>query len=119
MKIKEIAFVSYIVRDLNISRKFYEGVLGLVAPAEVAVDAQWVEYDLGPGAALSIGMWGEFKPGKDGGTAALEVEDFDQAIKELKEKNIKFAMETLENPVCYMAIVEDPDGNLIMIHKRK
>lgn len=119
MKIKEIGFVSYIVTDLNRSRKFYEGVLGLIPSTQIDADAQWVEYDLGPGAALSIGMWGEFKPGKEGGTAALEVEDFDLAIKELKEKNIKFSMETLETPVCHMAIVEDPDGNLIMIHKRK
>lgn len=119
MKIKEIAFVSYIVKDINVSRKFYEGVLGLTPPHDIATDAQWVEYDLGAGAALSIGMWGEYKPGKEGGTAAFEVEDFDSAIKELKEKNIKFSLETMETPVCHMAIVEDPDGNLLMIHKRK
>jgi predicted enzyme related to lactoylglutathione lyase len=28
-------------------------------------------------------------------------------------------MEPIETPVCFMAVVADPDGNQILIHHRK
>jgi len=28
-------------------------------------------------------------------------------------------MDPLETPVCYIAVVTDPDGNSLFIHKRK
>jgi predicted enzyme related to lactoylglutathione lyase len=28
-------------------------------------------------------------------------------------------MDTIESPVCWMAVVEDPDGNKILLHQRK
>ncbi len=119
MKIKEIGFVFYNVKSVDSARKFYEGVLGLVAPANIESGASWIEYDLGAGAALALGTWEGWNPGKEGGTAAFEVEDFDAAIKELKEKNVPFALEAMDTPVCNMALVNDPDGNNIMIHRRK
>lgn len=119
MKIKEIGFVCYNVKSVDAARKFYEGVLGLTPPADVAADAVWIEYDLGAGAALALGTWEGWNPGKEGATAAFEVEDFDVAIKELKAHNVPFGLEPMETPVCHMALVSDPDGNNIMIHKRK
>ena len=50
--------------------------------------------------------------------AALEVEDFDAAIATLKAENVKFRMEPMDCPACRMAMVFDPDGNTICIHKR-
>ena len=53
-------------------------------------------------------------------TRMLEVEeDFDAAIATLKQNNVKFRMEPMETPVCHMAMVFDPDGNTLCIHKRK
>ena len=70
--------------------------------------------------ALGIGAYGEtWKPSRDGAILALEVDDFEQAIAELKKKNIPFSMDGMETPVCHFAIVRDPDGNGVMIHKRK
>lgn len=119
MKIKEIAFVCYNVKNVDESRKFYEGVLGLVAPKDQETGAPWIEYDLGPGAALALGTWEGWNPGTEGATAALEVEDFDIAIKELKEKKVKFILEPMDVPSCHTAAISDPDGNKLMIHKRK
>ena len=69
---------------------------------------------------LAIGSGAEqFKPGSHGATAALEVEDFDEAISSLKHAGVKILMDPYESPVCFMALIEDPDGNQIMIHKRK
>lgn len=122
MKIKEIAFVCYAVTNLERARKFYEGVLGLT-PGNVweAEDKKmgFVEYEMGEH-TLAIGCGSDnFKPSKEGATAALEVEDFEVALKELKSFGVKFAMESQESPVCFMSLIEDPDGNKIMLHKRK
>jgi predicted enzyme related to lactoylglutathione lyase len=60
-----------------------------------------------------------FKPSPDGCSVALEVEDFKAAIATLKQNNVKFRLEPMETPVCHMAMVFDPDGNTLCIHKRK
>ena len=40
-------------------------------------------------------------------------------MKSLKQANVRFAAEGIESPVCWMAVVQDPDGNKIIIHKLK
>ena len=120
MKPTEVAFSGYAVTDLKRARDFYENVLNL-KPCSVFEKGTmgFIEYEVGPH-TLTIGAGAElFKPGPTGATVALEVEDFQEAIKTLKEKKVRFVMETYETPVCWMAAIEDPDGNRIMIHKRK
>ncbi len=119
IKAQEIAFVCYAVTDLKRSRAFYEGTLGLV-PGSVweGEDMGFIEYEMGPH-TLAIGKGVEqFKPGP-GGTVALEVENYDAAVASLKEKGISFIIGPHENKSCFMAAFNDPDGNIIMIHKRK
>jgi predicted enzyme related to lactoylglutathione lyase len=119
MTFKEFSFVAYATTDVPRSRAFYEGVLGL-KPLNVweGDTSAFIEYEIGPD-TLAIGKGAEnFKPGKTGATVALEVDDLDAAAKELKAKNVKFLMEPYESPVCTMLLIEDPDGNQIMIHKR-
>ncbi len=48
----------------------------------------------------------------------LEVEEFDLALAQLKARSILFDVEAMESPVCRMALIADPDGNKITIHKR-
>ena len=55
----------------------------------------------------------------DGCSVALEVEDFDAAISHLRALGVKFRVEPMPTPVCRMAMIFDPDGNSICIHKRK
>ncbi|MEP7078137.1 MAG: hypothetical protein ABI795_03840 [Chthoniobacterales bacterium] len=45
------------------------------------------------------------------------MEDFDAAIAELRSAEVKFFWEPFESPVCHIAVVQDPDGNKIGIHK--
>jgi len=118
MKVIELAFCCYAVTDMSRARAFYEGVLGL-KPGMVADSGEnkWVEYEFGP-YALAIGSAEGFKPSPDGCSAALEVEDFDASIAELKKAGVKFRMEPFQSPVCRMAMVFDPDGNTLCIHKR-
>ena len=118
LKVIELAFCCYAVTDMARARKFYEGVLGLKPTSVVDSEhSQWTEYEFGP-YALAIGSAPAFKPSPDGCTAALEVEDFDAAIEHLKKQNVKFRMEQCQTPVCRMAMIFDPDGNTICIHKR-
>jgi predicted enzyme related to lactoylglutathione lyase len=118
MKAKKVAFTGIPVTDIKRARAFYEGVLGLKVSGEFG-EGVWIEYELGPD-TITIGSVGDqWKPSADGASVAIEVEDFEAAIKSLKEKNATFAAEGIESPVCRMAVVQDPDGNKIIIHKLK
>ena len=114
IKVTELAFCCYAVTDMPRSRAFYEEALGL-KPGMASEN--WVEYEFGP-YALAIGCSEMFKPSPDGCAAALEVEDFDEAIAHIKSHNVTFRMEPYQSPVCRMAMIFDPDGNTICIHKR-
>jgi predicted enzyme related to lactoylglutathione lyase len=118
LKVIEMAFACYAVTDMARARSFYEGVLGLKPTTVTESDhGKWTEYEFGP-YALAIGSAPMFKPSPDGCSVALEVEDFDGAITHLKNSRVQFRIEPLATPVCRMAMVFDPDGNSICIHKR-
>jgi predicted enzyme related to lactoylglutathione lyase len=120
MKITGIAFSAYGVTDLKRSRRFYEEVLGL-RPTKTYIkgDLGMVEYDIGP-STLAIGCGAPmFKPASAGGVVALEVEDFDAAVRSLKEAGVKCLSGLHETPVCHLLTITDPDGNLLIIHQRK
>ena len=120
MKVIEIAFTSYPVTDLKRARQFYEGVLGLKQARFFGKEnTGFVEYDIGPG-TLGIGnVAPDWKPSPGGGSIGLEVDDFDAAINRLRASDCAFRLEPMETPVCHMAVVSDPDGNSVTIHKRK
>ena len=120
LKVTEFAFTGYPVTDLGRARAFYETVLNLV-PVSVFGDdkASWVEYEVGPHTLAITNMSPDWKPGKQGAGVALEVEDFDASIAWLKSHHVTFNAEPFESPVCHMALIDDPDGNTVCIHKRK
>ncbi|MGC1481769.1 MAG: VOC family protein [Chthoniobacterales bacterium] len=119
MKISEIAFTCYPVTDVQRAKAFYEGVLGLTCTMDHEMGSNhWVEYDIGHG-TLSIGKSEGWNPSSEGCSVGLEVDDFDSAIAELKAADIPFQMDAFETPVCHMAMVQDPDGNVVIIHQRK
>ncbi len=120
MNITEIAYTAYAVTDLKKGRAFYEGVLCLKPASVFEKDGMgFIEYEIGPH-VLAIGAGAPLmKPGATGGTVAFEVADFDVAVKKLKESGAKFVMEPHNAGPCNMVLIEDPDGNRIMIHKRK
>jgi predicted enzyme related to lactoylglutathione lyase len=120
MKVIEIAFTCYPVTDLKKARQFYEGILTLKESRRFGTDEKgFVEYDIGSG-TLAIGNTApDWKPSPGGGSVGLEVEDFDAAIAGIRSSGCKFRLEPIETPVCHMAVVSDPDGNSITIHRRK
>jgi catechol 2,3-dioxygenase-like lactoylglutathione lyase family enzyme len=119
MKVTEIAYTCYPVTDLARARTFYEGTLGLTCTMDHPTpQGHWVEYDIGT-STLAIGSAPGWEPSNHGCSASLEVEDFQQAVASLRQAAVRFKVEPFETPVCHMAFVEDPDGNVLGIHKRK
>ncbi len=120
MKVTEMAFTGYPVTDLPRARKFYEEVLGLV-PSWVngTEEMAWVEYEIGPAILAITNMAKEWKPAADGPSVALEMEDFEKAIQDLKSQDVPILINPFETEVCHMAVIADPDGNGLIIHKRK
>src|ERR1700742_1563429 len=115
MKINEISFVAYAVTDMKKARAFYEGVLGLKPNSDFdgSKNPNFVEYNIGSG-ALAVGCApGMFEPSTKGTSAALEVEDFDAAVQEVKDKNVPIVMGPHDFPMCRMVMLADPDGNRI------
>ncbi|HZR15777.1 MAG TPA: VOC family protein [Verrucomicrobiae bacterium] len=122
MQILEIAFTGYAVTDMSRAKAFYEGVLGLTKSrgfGEKPGEDQWVEYDIGPGCLALMCGGKDWPPSPYGTAAALEVDDFQGYVDKLRAAKVKFVFEPMESPVCWMATVADPDGNRLMIHKRK
>ncbi len=116
--ITEISFTGTPVTDIKRARAFYEGVLGL-KPTMESAGGMWVEYEVG-GGTLGIGCYGDvWKPSSEGTCIAFEADDLDAEVARLKSRGVTFAMEPMDTPVCRFAIICDPDGNKIMIHKRK
>ena len=115
--IKEVAFIAIAVSDKERARKFYQETLEL-KPTHTGMEGGWVEYDLGS-VTIGVGCHPMWKPSRDGTSIALEVEDFDGAYAKLKERGVSFDSDKTETPVCWMAQFRDPDGNKLLIHKRK
>ena len=119
MKILEFAFVAYNVIDLKRARAFYEGILGFKpATSWGNEESGWQEYEVGPHTLAVVTANDAWKPSKNGPAVALEVDDFDASIAHLKANGVEFVFEPHESSVCRSAIIADPDGNRINIHKR-
>jgi predicted enzyme related to lactoylglutathione lyase len=119
LRVIEFAFTGYSVTDVPRARDFYENALNLTPSTVFDHEGKyWIEYEVGPHVLAISNMSEEWKPSPNGGGVALEVEDFDSAITSLKEKGVKFYSEPFASPVCRMALIADPDGNSICIHKR-
>jgi predicted enzyme related to lactoylglutathione lyase len=113
----EVAFIVIAVSDKERARKFYQETLEL-KPTSSSMEGAWVEYDLGA-TTIGVGCHPAWQPSRDGTTVAFEVGDIDAAIGKLKERGVTFDIEKTETPVCWMSQFRDPDGNKLVVHKRK
>ena len=118
MKVKAIGFVAIPVTDISRARQFYEHVLGLRVGEEM-MSGKWIEYAVGEDTLAIANVSKTWRPSDQGTGAALEVKDFGEAIKRLKDLRVRFAAEPFETPCCHMAVIQDPDGNKLIIHKLK
>jgi predicted enzyme related to lactoylglutathione lyase len=118
---KKVAFTMYPIADVPRARRFYEETLGLKRGSMGNQgDHYWIEYDLPEGGCLALTNFVEEKPSDSaGGTIALEVEDLDKLIADLKSKGVTFKSDIIHSPVCRMAVCLDSEGNSILLHQLK
>jgi catechol 2,3-dioxygenase-like lactoylglutathione lyase family enzyme len=110
-------FISVPVTDMERSKQWYGETLGL----ERVNDGGFPEYQLGENVSLyllDMAAIGQSFTGPHTASIALRVPDVEAARKELESRGIVFEGETLDTSVCHMAPFRDPDGNVLMLHRR-
>jgi len=121
MEVRGTDFVVYQVSDVDKSIAFYRDTLGMVLE-EHFEEFGWAEFTATP-TTLALVDPAKFeagaKPRPGGASIALAVDDVKAAVDELEGKGIKVYMEAMETPVCWYALVADPDGNPVGLHARK
>lgn len=113
-----VDFVTVSTSNFEAAAAFYESVLGLPCS---------VRYGRVPGAEFETGnltlqlfdlaaVGSENRPSKS--PIALRVDDVAAARAELEARGVSFLGDTIDSGVCHMALFEDPDGNLLVLHHR-
>lgn len=114
LDIERVDFVSVPTRDVARARRFYSDVLGL-APSAVNPD----EFET---PNLTLALWRPdaeavpFVPNTAG--IALRVPDVEAARERLNARGVEFLGETVDTGVCLMGFFYDPDGNVLILHRR-
>jgi catechol 2,3-dioxygenase-like lactoylglutathione lyase family enzyme len=113
MQVEQVDFVSVPTRDSARAVAWYRDVLGLPAS----------EYSEGeietPNVTLSF--WNpedqgeKFVPNENG--IALRVRDVEAAVEEFRDAGGE-VIGIQDSGVCHMGFVKDPDGNVLILHRR-
>jgi catechol 2,3-dioxygenase-like lactoylglutathione lyase family enzyme len=116
MVVEHVDFVSLLTQDIQRAKRFYTETLGLEleteGPYDMEVRAGQVTLDI-----FNPASQGEpFAPNLGG--VAFRVPDVAAARADLEAKGVEFVGETRDTGVCHMAFFHDPDGNLLMLHRR-
>jgi predicted enzyme related to lactoylglutathione lyase len=113
-----VDFLTVFVEDFDAAKEFYGATLGLSCS---------VEYDKIAGAEFETGnltlqvldaaaVGREFEPSTH--PIALHVEDVAATRADLESLGVKFLADTMDSGVCFMAVFEDPAGNVLLLHHR-
>ncbi|HET9394394.1 MAG TPA: VOC family protein [Candidatus Rubrimentiphilum sp.] len=118
IRVKGMDLSGYMVKDAPRAIAWYRDVLGL-EPARVYSEDRGAEYDLPDG--TTFGLWGgggRVMPFQPSNGILFAVDDFDGAVSAIKARGIPIEMQN-ETPACFMAMIKDSEGNLVVLHKRK
>ena len=113
MKVEQVDFVSVPTRNAARAVAWYRDVLGL--PVSEYTEAE-IE---APNLTLSFWLPEEqnvpFAPNENG--VAFRVADVQAAVEEVKTAGGE-VMGIEDSGVCHMGFVKDPDGNVLILHRR-
>jgi catechol 2,3-dioxygenase-like lactoylglutathione lyase family enzyme len=114
MHVELVDFVSVPTRDAQRAVAWYRDVLGL--PDSEVTDGELEA----PNVTLSF-----WEPEREGlafvaneAGIALRVPDVTAARGELEARGVEFVAETWDSGVCHFAAFRDPDGNVLILHRR-
>lgn len=111
--VEQVDFVSVPTRDAERARRFYGEVLAL--PPGRGRD----EFEAGN---VTLALWAPeaegvpFAPNTAG--VALRVPDVAAARARLEAAGVEFLGEPVDTGVCHMGFFRDPDGNVLILHRR-
>jgi predicted enzyme related to lactoylglutathione lyase len=108
----------YMVKDPARAIAFYRDVLGLELQS-LAPDDTGGEFELADGS--TFGLWlstDPTMPFQPSNSVMFAVDDLDGAVSVLEGRGIKI-IQRMETPVCFMALINDSEGNIVTLHKRK
>jgi catechol 2,3-dioxygenase-like lactoylglutathione lyase family enzyme len=112
--VERIDFVSVPTRDVVAARRFYGEVLGLPPSANTPDEFETANVTLALWQPEAQGV--AFEPNTAG--FALRVPDVPVARAELEARGVEFLGDTVDTGVCLMAFFRDPDGNVLILHRR-
>jgi lactoylglutathione lyase len=116
MNIRGIDVHTYMVKDLARAIAFYRDVLQL--PLET-IGENGAEFELPDGSAFELWNPAEANwPWERGNGIMFAVADAREAVAELRSRGVTIG-DPMDNPMCFMAIGEDSEGNQLVIHQRK
>ena len=115
MKPERVAFVMYPVTDMPRSVAFYRDILGFQLSG-LANDF-WMEFDV-TGVTFGLGNFPQVGTPGTAQSLAIEVGDMEAARSELAGRGVE-TTEPFETPICYISILQDPDGNKVALHQAK
>jgi catechol 2,3-dioxygenase-like lactoylglutathione lyase family enzyme len=113
MRIEQVDFVSIPTRDARRAVAFYRDVLELP-------ESEYSEGEIET-PNLTLSFWNpeeqgeQFVPNENG--IALRVGDVHEAVSELKAAGAE-VIGIEDSGVCHMGFVKDPDGNVLILHRR-
>ena len=113
MRVELVDFISVPTRDPASAIAWYRDVLGLSVSEYTASEVET------PNVTLSFWMPEEqdepFVPNENG--IALRVADVQAAVEEVRAAGGE-VMSVEDSGVCHMGFVKDPDGNVVILHRR-
>ena len=112
--VERVDFISVPTRDVVRARRFYADVLGLPPCASNPDEFEASNVTLALWQPEAEGV--PFAPNTAG--IALRVPDVMAAKECLRARGVAFLGETLDTGVCLMGFFYDPDGNVLILHRR-
>jgi len=122
--LKHMPYVALYVSDQDKALDFYTNVLGFEKRVEAPVPDRPRFLSIGvKGQAFELILWpgtpgrGQATQGITPAQYTIEVEDCCKAFEMLKTRGVKFVSDVLERPWGYVAVFEDPDGNVLQLRE--
>ena len=118
--IKKIAFIGMPTRDMAKTRAFYGDLLGLAAGPDYG--DTWVELTTPEGKTIALDTYTPQINEAASTYLALESDDIDAEVARLKEAGVPIEKDVWTNEhegkeICKMALVRDPEGNVLLLHQ--
>jgi catechol 2,3-dioxygenase-like lactoylglutathione lyase family enzyme len=113
VNVEQVDFVAVPTRDSTRAVAWYRDVLGLAVSGYTDGEVETPN--------LTLSFWNpeeqgeEFVPNTNG--VALRVADVAAAIEEVRAAGAE-VMGLQDSGVCHMGFVRDPDGNVLILHRR-